>query len=636
MQFLRLILFSILTISSLHCNAALLLGLYTKIRTERRMDSIFNYTFQNYPHLDSTTILNNLKKYKLFRHKLNAFNRFDPYNMVNMSDDERANYWNEYKTHYVLRVPAIAYMTNSPENNIEAYNAALLSKGILLNATTTMSHIVNATEDSILHNNYSQYTSIRKQYNSLWKYYYDYTLDINSDSISNLQEKLSLKLDSLDNLLMKNLNYKSFLYSFKKRLSFKYTDIQACLTDSDAAIEFIQFDLPTNDTMYIALIITKSSKYPTMTPLFRASDIKTTEPHTYLNNQYLYDLIWKKITPHLYGIKNIYFSPDGILNDLAIEYAPDEYGLPINWAFNMYRLSSTRELIIAKPIKQKLNCLLIGGLNYSFNNNASGNLKNKRGAIEEASYLPGTLFEVNCIENVIKENNGYVTTIIGDNGTEHNFREHLNPSFNIIHIATHGFSSTDTTENSIISHLLYNYNTTKWTDNNFGLLMSGINESLYSPVQQNNSDNLLTADEISELDLSNVDLITLSACYTAVGNTYGLPNALKKAGVQSELVSLWSIDDVATSFFMRSFYTYYFKFKNKFQALRLAQQALCRFNGGKYNFPEYWGAFILIDGVEYLNNKYIDNIKYDIQEKDFNIKQIEYKRLSPTPKFGLR
>ena len=65
------------------------------------------------------------------------------------------------------------------------------------------------------------------------------------------------------------------------------------------------------------------------------------------------------------------------------------------------------------------------------------------------------------------------------------------------------------------------------------------------------------------------------------------------------MVSLWNIDDEATSIFVTSFYRYYIQTDDMFRALKLAQQALCLAHNGRYNHPEYWAAFILIDGIDH-------------------------------------
>ena len=61
-------------------------------------------------------------------------------------------------------------------------------------------------------------------------------------------------------------------------------------------------------------------------------------------------------------------------------------------------------------------------------------------------------------------------------------------------------------------------------------------------------------------------------------------------GVNSVIMSLWKVNDQATRDFMVFFVNEWLKSKNKYAAFRKAQLHL----KGKYNFPYYWGAFVLI------------------------------------------
>jgi CHAT domain-containing protein len=86
----------------------------------------------------------------------------------------------------------------------------------------------------------------------------------------------------------------------------------------------------------------------------------------------------------------------------------------------------------------------------------------------------------------------------------------------------------------------------------------------------------LTAEEIFGLEMR-VDLVTLSACQTGVNDRrpgdelIGLTRALIYAGTPSVVVSLWSVEDLSTSFLMRRFYEALREGKNKAESLQQAQ-----------------------------------------------------------------
>ena len=109
-------------------------------------------------------------------------------------------------------------------------------------------------------------------------------------------------------------------------------------------------------------------------------------------------------------------------------------------------------------------------------------------------------------------------------------------------------------------------------------------------------DGILTAAEIANLDFNSCDLVVLSACETGLGEitdegVLGLQRAFKNAGVNTIVMSLWEVDDQATSYMMQNFYKYLIKGTGKREAFSLAQEAVRK----KYSDPRYWAAFIMLD-----------------------------------------
>jgi CHAT domain-containing protein len=97
------------------------------------------------------------------------------------------------------------------------------------------------------------------------------------------------------------------------------------------------------------------------------------------------------------------------------------------------------------------------------------------------------------------------------------------------------------------------------------------------------------------------DLVVLSACQTALGmltdseGTVGLERAFLAKGARSLLVSLWSVDDVATAELMKRFYSHWLAdpdAPSKADALRRAQADL-RANP-RFAAPAKWAAFDLV------------------------------------------
>jgi CHAT domain-containing protein len=106
----------------------------------------------------------------------------------------------------------------------------------------------------------------------------------------------------------------------------------------------------------------------------------------------------------------------------------------------------------------------------------------------------------------------------------------------------------------------------------------------------------LTLYDIRRLNIKGCDLVTLSACETAVSaevskGWYISPaNAFLINRVRSVVASLWEVDDQSTNYLMQSFY------KNlqqhpKVEALRMAMQEVSQMPG--YEHPFFWAGFVL-------------------------------------------
>lgn len=129
-------------------------------------------------------------------------------------------------------------------------------------------------------------------------------------------------------------------------------------------------------------------------------------------------------------------------------------------------------------------------------------------------------------------------------------------------------------------------------------LESGLALSIPRPGQQGEENGLLQAWEVFEKVRVDADLVTLSACQTAVGKEFagegllGLTWAFQYAGARSVLASLWEVSDASTADLMRRFYGHWGRGGPKAEALRRAQLELLKHPAT--SAPFYWAAFELI------------------------------------------
>ena len=226
------------------------------------------------------------------------------------------------------------------------------------------------------------------------------------------------------------------------------------------------------------------------------------------------------------------------------------------------------------------------------------------------NYLPGTFDEIKHISRIIK---GYHTELRSGNiGSEKSFKALSGCSPAILHIATHGFfyKPNEIEEKLFEEPAKYNFlNIANLNAPSIetqamlgsGILLSGANSTLKGiSIPDSIPDGILTAAEVSDLDLRDTDLVVLSACETGLGisteeGVFGLQRGFKLAGVRSVLMSLWKVDDKVTSKLMSFFYENIAKGVSKLQSLRDAQKKVR--DDSQTSNPYYWAGFVLLDGL---------------------------------------
>lgn len=142
----------------------------------------------------------------------------------------------------------------------------------------------------------------------------------------------------------------------------------------------------------------------------------------------------------------------------------------------------------------------------------------------------------------------------------------IGSGFSVLHFATHGIVRQIGDRNA-------------WY--NSSLAFAGIADWYVSGAETERYGNgLLTAEEISRMDLRTVNLVVLSACdsgkssFTIYEQQSGLHLAFGVAGAKYVLSSLWKVDDLATSIFMILFYQSLTKFGNVAEAMEAAKKKI--------------------------------------------------------------
>lgn len=458
-----------------------------------------------------------------------------------------------------------------------AYDAELLQKGILLNSSIEFSKVLTAQGDASLKEAYEQTKENEKEIDRLRKA--AKTDDELSRILSLIQQNQALQLQ----LYRGCAEYADFT----DYISYSWKDVQQKLSEGDVAIEFavVGKQWVASENTLVALVLTKDMKIPA---LVTVCDMKTLQQiqnnENFLRSPAVGEVIWGGLTRYLTNSKRIYFSADGPLTQMAIEYLPYN-GEPLADKYEVYRLSSTKELCYRHRSTAPSKAFLFGDISYNNGGTTSDNAQRSIAAMRgqeganQFSDLNNSLREVNGILETLKQNaNLTVEKLTGTEASKNAFLQLTDSKVNIIHIATHGMYKA----------------TKKSTDaesmQNCFLAFAGANLDAGA---------LVTAAEIADMNLRQCNLAVLSACETGLGKmgddgVFGLQRGFKNAGVHSLLMSLKNVYDEATAELMLNFYKNLMNGDNKRKALIKAQQHLRDIG---YEEPEFWAAFILLDAI---------------------------------------
>lgn len=206
-----------------------------------------------------------------------------------------------------------------------------------------------------------------------------------------------------------------------------------------------------------------------------------------------------------------------------------------------------------------------------------------RGGLESFAFLPATVQEAESVTRALGRG---AQRLDGAAASEDAVRA-LAPGKRILHLATHGFFAAGQLaglgESGTLNPMLLS-----------GVVLAGANQA-----GEGGDDGILTAEEVTGLDLRGVELVTLSACETGLGEiqpgegVLGLRRAFALAGARSLVMSLWRVPDDETAQLMEGFYRA-LKKNPPVEALRISQLGLLESlrAAGREPHPFFWAAFV--------------------------------------------
>ncbi len=523
-----------------------------------------------------------------------------------MSSTEREGLWNPLSSLFTMMTPyALEAKQTQTAFTKNCYDALVMSKSFLLESERSMYDVIKRMGTPEDMHNYTTLASMKNQVKAWEKDY-----NANADSILSVSRKIS----RLENLLANRCKGYSDGTDF---MDVDYDAVKHALGQNEVLIDFTDYISQTQGRKYAAYIINKVQDYPLLKALFAERQIDSlgiVRPDMYYSEDYSEDvlkLLWEPLKENVSEGATIYYVPSQLLFQISLESLPLADGSVLGSHYHFVRISSARELVKMKSESKgyKSNsAVLYGGLQYDLEDAAMveeakkydlSNLLAMRGEIARGDSvfhnLQGTKEEILKIEDLLNRNKWQVSSYMGKNGTEESFLNMHGKSPKLLHLATHGFYYTPNRAENV--DYLKGYTDAMSLS---GLVLSGGNAAwLGKPLPKGVLGGILTANDIARLDLSNTDMVVLSACQSGQGKAtaeglYGLQRAFKKAGVGTIVMSLWSVSDKITSEFMTTFYERLADTHNawnKRKAFEEAKEIIRK----KHPDPFQWAAFVMLD-----------------------------------------
>jgi CHAT domain-containing protein len=329
----------------------------------------------------------------------------------------------------------------------------------------------------------------------------------------------------------------------------------------------------------------------------------------------LYAAVFSPLLPALQGRTRLLLAPDGDLSRLAFEVLPSSPGRRLIDDYHVSYLGAGRDVVrfaTASTTAAPHEPIVVADPDFDLGraaaragDTAMETARHSRDFSRESMHfgrLPGTRVEGERIAAMLG-----VTPWLDTSALEARLKSCRSPR--ILHLATHGFFLANQNAAGTGGHRGLG----AWSEAatagpaaklgvdlenpllRSGLALAGANTWCRGGTPPEGAeDGILTAEDVSGLDLGGTEMVVLSACETGLGEVrtgegvFGLRRAFVLAGARTLVMSLWKVPDEQTQELMEDFYRRVLQGQPRAEALRDAQLAL----KARYPDPLYWGAFI--------------------------------------------
>ena len=490
---------------------------------------------------------------------------------------------------------------NKPELNAVCYDNLLFTKGFVLENALKLRRDFEKAEQS------------RPEQWFTWKALRRQIAEEFSKPEINLPllDSLEVKANNLEKTLAKTSQIKKLPH---------WQQVQNALAEGETAVEFVRYVTVAQKVFYMALVLTKKANAPQsillceeeeLAALFSKDDFPLARFYGEGADMHLYQLILKPIMPYIGNSSMVWYAPAGLLHRINFQAIAISENQILADTLNVTLLGSTREVIEKKLGGSKLSlpssALLLGGIWYHSMqtkpiNDSGANTPRDNSISDPWQYLPASLDEVKSVKRLLKSANIPADIFSDSSATEQLLRQRCKGKTipEILHIASHAFYLPDT---STAYSFRSNSNQIQgsfaiWAQDpllRVKIVLAGADDA-DNPARKSLDDGYFSAYEISLLDLTGNQLTVVSACDSGLGDVdpnegiWGLGRALRIAGTQNVILSLWKSSDSGANDFMSAFYLNWLDNKMSIHdAFAAAQKNLRNFNPD----PKYWAGFVL-------------------------------------------
>jgi CHAT domain-containing protein len=448
------------------------------------------------------------------------------------------------------------------------------------------------------------------------------------DSLSKVANDLEAELSRQSTSFMRRQDYRNVS-----------TDrIAGLLPEGSTLVEYVKYDYlelrPEERIPHYAVIAVTQGTEPVITHLGEASEVDglvdeyrahmlrvsdaNRRPTAVDRTEYeaigrkLYERLWAPVEAMVPERGLVFVAPDGALSMVSFSGLIDGEGNYLVERFPIHHLSSGRDVIRLKDDPEPgIGLFALGDPDYDAASEETGtevaayvtrNVRSGCGELRdlEVSRLPGTRSEVEEIVMRWEKSTGEpVVAYYGKEAGEERFKTEA-PGKRAVHLATHGYFLEGRCQPGPAEH---DFDSDAGFTGENPLLLSGL---LFAGVKRNGEaadslgkeDGILTAYEVTAMDLSGTEMVVLSACETGLGRVeegegvYGLRRAFQMAGARTVISALWPVPDMATADMIGQLYDR----QNESIPETMRRLQLDKINelrrGGQSDHPFTWAGFM--------------------------------------------